>query len=358
MDVSRSTTRDDSLFYSSSRCSQGVLHTKFCLLHLGLCRCADADHCNTACQFGKSFLQLLSIKVRCCLLDLSADLGYTSIDLCLISLAVYDNGIFFLNFYGFCTSELIHGGIFEIKTELLCDHFTTGQDGNIFEHLFSSIAIARGFHCYNLECAAKFIQYQSAECFALNILSNDQKFGAGLYHLLQQWKNLLNIGNLLICNENIWILKICFHFIHICSHVSGEITAVKLHTFYQIKLCLHGLGFFDGNNSIIGNLLHRICHHLSNLIIPGRNSCYFGDLLFALQSLTHLFDRVHCTVCRFFHSLAENDRIRTCCQVLHSLIDHRLSKNSSCRCTVSSNIIGLGSYFLNQLSSHILKCIF
>ena len=45
--------------------------------------------------------------------------------------------------------------------------------------------------------------------------------------------HFLNIADLLVCDQDIWVFKICFHFFHICRHICRNISTIKLHTFYD-----------------------------------------------------------------------------------------------------------------------------
>ena len=56
---------------------------------------------------------------------------------------------------------------------------------------------------------------------------------------------------------------------------------IELHTFYQIQFCLHGLGFFDCDNTVFGNFFHSVCYQFTNLFISGRNSRNSCDLFFS-----------------------------------------------------------------------------
>ena len=75
---------------------------------------------------------------------------------------------------------------------------------------------------------------------------------------------------------------------------------------------------------------------------------------FAAHSCDCFYSFVSC----FLHTFSQDDRVSTCFQVLHSFVDHCLSKNSSGRSTVTGYIVGLGSYFFYQLCAHVLERIF
>ena len=56
VDISRSTTANDTFFYGCSGCSKGILKTKLCFLHFGFCSGTYTDNCYAACKLCKSFL--------------------------------------------------------------------------------------------------------------------------------------------------------------------------------------------------------------------------------------------------------------------------------------------------------------
>ena len=125
-----------------------------------------------------------------------------------------------------------------------------------------------------------------------------------------------------------------------------------------IQLCLHGLGLFDGDNSVICHLLHGICHHIAHFIVScgdGSHSCH---LMLAGNLAAHGCNRLYCRIRCLLHTFSQNDRVRACCHILHTLVDHRLCQHRSSGCTIACHIVGLGRHFFYQLSAHILKCVF
>ena len=357
MDVSRSATCDDTFLNSCSCCCKSILKTKFCFFHLCLSSSTYTDNSYAASQFCKSLLKFLFIELGFCLLDLRTDLCNTFCNGIFVTETINDNCVLFCNFNRFCTSKLLHLSFFQVKTKLIGDHLSACQDRDILKHLFSSVTIARSFYSYYLEGSSQFVDDQSCKGLTLNILSDDEKFRTGLNNLLKKWKDLLDIADLLVCDQDVRIIKSCLHFLHICGHVCGNISTVKLHTFYKVKLCMHGLGLLNSDNTVFGNFLHSISNKLSNLLITCRDCCYVSDLLFAVDCLAHVLDRFYCNICCFFHTFSEDDRVGTCCQVLHSLMNHCLSKYSRCCSTITCYIVCLGCNFLDDLSTHVLESV-
>ena len=104
MDIRRTTACNNTFFYGRSCRIQCIFHTKLSFFHLRFCCSADTDNSYTACKFCKSFLQFFFIKLRSRLLDRFLDLCNSVFNRFFISASIYNNSIFFLNFYRFCTA--------------------------------------------------------------------------------------------------------------------------------------------------------------------------------------------------------------------------------------------------------------
>ena len=357
MDVSRAAAEDNALFYCSLGCIQSILHAILCFLHLGLGCCADTDNAYAAAELCKTLLKLLAIEVRLGILDLLLDLLDSVMQSSLVTLTVNDGSVLLLDLYALSSAELLQSGILQFKSEIRRNYLAAGKDCDILQHSLSAITVARSLYSNNIEGTAQLVDDQSGQSLALNVLSDDEKLSAHLNDLLQQRKDILDVGDLLIRNQDVRILKACNHLLGVIAHICADIAAVELHSFYKIQLSLHGLGLLDGDNAILGNLLHSICDHLADFRITGRNGSNLLDVFLALDLGAHLLDGINSSIGCLLHSLAEHDRVGTCCQVLHAFVDHCLSKNSSGCGSVTSNVVGLGSSLTNQLCAHVLELI-
>ena len=153
---------------------ESVLDAELLLLHLDLGSSADLDNGYAACQLGKPLLELLAVEVGGGLLDLSADLSYTVLDLGLVAGTVNDDGVFLLNNYLTGSAQLIHSGLGELEADLLADDLTAGKNGDILEHFLSSVAEAGSLYCNAGEGAAELVYDKGGESLALNVLSDDE----------------------------------------------------------------------------------------------------------------------------------------------------------------------------------------
>ena len=357
MDVSAAAAEDDAFLDCCSGSIEGVFHTELGFLHLCLGCCTDADDCDAACQLGKTLLKFLSVEIRLGLFDLLLDLGYALVKSGLVAEAVDDDSLLFCDLDALCASELLKGCILELKTQVGADDCAAGQDGDILEHCFTSVAVAGSLDSNYVEGAAQFVDDQGCQSLALDILSDDEELGAHLDDLLKNRKDILDCGDLLVCDQDEGIFQVRFHLVHISCHISADIASVKLHAFDQVKLGQHGLGLFDGDDAVLGNLFHSVCDHSADILVTGGNGSDLLDVVLALDGSAHCLDGFDCCIGGLSHALAQDDGICTCCQVLHTFVDHGLCQNSCGRGAVTCDIVGLGGNFLYELCAHVLERI-
>ena len=354
MNVSRSAAGDNALFYGCTCCIQRILHTKLSFLHLGLGCSADTDDSYAAGHLRQSLLQLLLIELRCGVCNLGLDLRDTILDIRLLAKTFNDGGLLLGHLYRLRTAALLDGSILQLQTDLLGDHLAAGQDRDILQHFLTSVAVARCLDSNNIEGTSQLVDDESGQCLALDVLSNDQQLSAALHYLLQQRKDILDVGDLLVGDQDEGIVQRCLHLLHVGAHISADIAAVKLHAFYQIQLGLHGLGLLNGDDAVLGNLLHGICHHLAYALIASGNAGYLSDLALAGYHRGLCLDGLYSGINSLADTLTKDDGVGTGLQVLHTLSYDGLCQNG-CSCgTVTGNIVGLGSHLSYQLCAHVL----
>ena len=356
--ISAAAAKDNAFLDCCSCRVQGVFHTVFGFLHLCLGSGTDTDDSYAAGQLGQTLLQLLLIKAGCGLFDLVLDLGGSCRDGALVARAVYDDGGILCDLDGFRAAKLVQGRVLELQAQVSADNGTAGQDGDILQHGFPSVTIAGCLDSRHIECAAQLVDDQSGQGFAFDILSDDQQSCAHLDDLLQQGQDVLNGGDLLVRDQDERIFQIGFHLVHISCHVGGDIASVELHAFNQVQLGQHGLALFDGDDAVLGDLLHSVRYHLADFIITGRNSSDSLDVLLAVDGGRHSRDLGNGCVRGLLHALAQDNGVGACRQVLHAFVDHSLGQNGSGGRAVTGHIIGLGGNFLDQLRAHVLEAVF
>ena len=165
---------------------QRIFNTGFLLLHLNLgCR-TDLDYGDPAGKLGDALLHLLFVVIRGGFLDLDTDLIDPAFDIGLTAGTVDHGGVFLSDLHTFGTTQIIDTGSFEAHPDFFGDYLPTGQNCKILQHRFTAIAKPWRLDCTDLNDPANIVHDQSRQCFAINILSDNQQrpsgFGSRLKH--------------------------------------------------------------------------------------------------------------------------------------------------------------------------------
>ncbi len=168
--------------------------------------------------------------------------------------------------------------VLELDAEIFRDRLAAGEDRDILQHRFPSIAESRSLHGRNLQGAAQFVDYESCERFALNIFCNNQQRLAALGNLLEQRKQILHRADLLFVDQNVSVVERNFHPLRIGNEVRREIAAIELHSFDNFELGLERLRLFHGDHAILADLLHGFGDDVADgLVVIGRDGANLRD---------------------------------------------------------------------------------
>ena len=246
-------------------------------------------------------------------------------------------------------------GVLEFKTKFVGDNLATGKNGDIAEHLLAAVAKAGGLNSNAGKGAAELVEDKCGKRLSLNVLGYDKELFTRLNNLFKQGKQILNIRNFLVSDKNERVVKYGFHLIGIGCHVWCDVTAVKLHTLNNVGICVGGFGLLNGYNAVGRDLIHRLGNKLADIFVARRdcsNSGNIGRAVYLFGICLYSFDS---GVNGLFHALAKYHRICAGCNVLHTLVNKRLSQNGCGSCTVAGDIVGFGSNLFYKLGSHILE---
>ena len=78
-----------------------------------------------------------------------------------------------------------------------------------------------------------------------------------LGNLFEKRKQILHRADLLFVDQDRGILENAFHAVRIGHEIRREISAIELHSFDDIQCRLDRLGFFNRDDAIFADLLHR-----------------------------------------------------------------------------------------------------
>jgi hypothetical protein len=158
--------------------------------------------------------------------------------------------------------------------------------------------------------------------------------------------------------EDVGLLEFHAHLLGIGHEVGAEITAVELHALDDIELGLAGLGFLDGDDPVITDLLHCLSDHLADRAFTvGRNGADLGDLIVAGDLACVLLEIGHDRVDGEVDAALEIHRVHTRSNGLGAFADNSLRENG-CRCgAVAGVVVGLGRHFAHHLGAHVLELV-
>ena len=345
-------------FHSRLGCRKCVLNAQFLFFHFGLgCR-AYADNRHAACEFCKSFLQFFAVKVRGCGFDLALNLCYAAFDGVAVACTVHNGGVLFGNLNLLCAAELGQVCVFQFQTKVGSDDFAACENGDVLQHFFSSVTEAGRLYANTGKRAAQFIDENGGKRFAFDILRDDDQLLTCVDDFLKQGQDFLNVGNLLIGNQNECVVDYGFHFVGVGYHIGGDVPAVELHTLYNITVGFAGFGFFNGNNTVCGDLFHRVRNQLADEFICGGNGRDTCDVVTGLDRLCFCLECGNDCVNRHLHTFFDNHRVCACRNILHTLADECLRKQGCGGSAVACDVIGLGCDLFDKLCAHIFECIF
>ncbi len=213
---------NNALFNGCLGCRESILDSELLILHFNLGGRADLDNGYAARKLGKTLLKLFTVEIGGSAFDLIADLTDTVFNGGLLSRTVHNDGVFLGNRDLTGGTELCNGGVLKVETKLLGDDFAAGEYGDVAEHFLSSVAETGSLNANAGEGSAELVDENGGKSLALNVLGDDEQFLAGLYDLLEQGQDVLNVADLFIGDENVGLVKLCNHFVGIGDHV-GEI---------------------------------------------------------------------------------------------------------------------------------------
>ena len=246
---------------------KSIFHTGFFLFHFNLGCSTNTNHSNPACELGDTLLEFLFIVVAGGLFDLNTNLLDASFDVLGVTRPVDDGGVLFCDLNGLGLAKLLEGRLLKGHTRLFRDYGSAGKNRHIFKHGFTAIAKAGCLNGYGFKNAANVVHHQGGKGLAFDVFCNDKQRTAGLGNLLKQRKKLANVGDLLVVQENEWVLKHGNLLVGVVNKVGRQIATVKLHALNDVEFVVQRLAVFDRNDALFANLLHGLRNNFADLAV-------------------------------------------------------------------------------------------
>ena len=131
--------------------------------------------------------------------------------------------------------------------------------------MFTSVTKSRGLDGERIKHSLEPVQYKRGKGLAVYVLGDDNElFLAALSNFFQQWQNILDTRNLLICHQNKGLLIASFHPGHIGHHIGAHVTAVDFKAFHNFLLQAQRLALLHGHSTVITDGFYHVRNQLAN----------------------------------------------------------------------------------------------
>ena len=274
-------------------------------------------------------------------------------------MTVDDGGVVLADCHLVAGAEHVDSGLFELETRIFADDESACQDGDVLQHSFPAVAETGSLDGANLELSAQAVDDERSECLAVNVFCDDEQRTSALYGRLEDGQEVLQVGDLLIVDEDVGVLHDALHLLCVGDEVRAEVATVELHAFDHADSGVAALSLFDGDDAVFADLLHGVGQELTNLgVVVGAYCCHLLYLLIVGSDrlgllLDVLNDSGYCLV----DTALQVHGVGTCCHVLQAFANNGLSQYGGCCCAVACIVAGLACHALHELCASVLEGI-
>jgi hypothetical protein len=181
---------------------KSVLYTSLLLFHLNFSSSTNMDNCYTANELSETLLELLTIVVRGGVLDLSANLANSALDVILLASSVDDGGVILVNNDALSLTTVSKSDVLKLDAKLLSDATSASEDSDILKHRLTTITEAWSLNSTYVKHSADSVNNEGSESLTFDIFSDDKKWLTSLSNLLENREEVLDAADLLLVNKN------------------------------------------------------------------------------------------------------------------------------------------------------------
>src|SRR6266480_4694220 len=351
----RASAGDNAFLDSCAGGMHSVFDTRLLFLQFGFGGCADLDDGDAPDQLGKALLELFLVVIAGGVFDLRADLLHTAFDVRGLAGAFDDRGVILVNGDLLGAAEILQLYVLQLDAEVLGNGLAAREYGYVLQHGLAPVAEARSLHSAALQRAAQLVDHEGSQGFAFDFLGDNKQWLADLGDVFEQGKQVLHRADLLFVDEDACVFKHTLHALGISHKVGREIAAVELHPLDYFQLRLHRLGFLDGDDAILADLLHGFGNDAADLFVVVRTDrADLRDHL-ALNVLVELLDFLDGNFDGALDAALEGHRTCACCHCLYAFAENGLREHGCGGRAVAGNVRGLGSDLAHHLRAHIFE---
>src|SRR5450756_583103 len=335
-----------------------VINAILALLDFGFSRAADADHRDAARELGKTFLQLLAVVVRGGFLDLRLDLRHARFDVGLLAGAAHDRGVLLFDHHLLGATKHGERDVLELDAEIFRDRLAAGQNRDVLQHRLAAIAEARSLDGRDLEATTQTVDDEGSESLAFDVFSDDNERLAGLHDGFQERKQLVQVGELLLVDQDVGVVEFDAHLVGVGDEVGRDVAAVELHAFDDIEFGFQRLGFFNRDDALVADLLHGVGEELADFgVAVGGDGADLGDFLVRGDLLGVLDEVGDHGFHRHVDTALQVHRVHAGGNRLGAFTDDRSRQNGGGGGAVAGSVGRLGGDFAHHLGAHVLELV-
>jgi hypothetical protein len=350
---------DDAFFDGSASGVECVFDAGFTFLHFGFGCSAHVDDGDAAGEFSEAFLEFFAVVVGGGFLDLAADLIDAALDFGGFAVAFDDGGILLIDDDGLSAAEVLEAEVFEFDTEVFGDAAAAGEDSDILEHGFATIAEAWGFDGAAVEGAAEFIDDEGGEGFAFDLFGDDEEGFTAFGDFLEDGEEILEVTDFFLVDEDVSLFEFSLHVFGIGDEVRGEIALIELHAFDHFEGGFDGFGFFDGDGAILADFIHGIGDDFADGGIPvGGDGGDLFDFVLVLDLFGDFVEVNDGGFDGFSDAALDADGVGAGGHVFEAFAEDGFGEDGGGGGAIAGGVARFAGDFADHLSAHILEGIF
>ena len=251
--------------------------------------------------------------------------------------------------------ELGEFDLIEIGRDVLHERFAAGEASDVLEHRLATIAVARCFDRCDLQRASELVDDECRECFAGDVLSDDDQWLLRAHDLFKQRDEFGEVINLVFVDEDERLVELDLHAIWIGGEVRREEPAIELHAFDDGDFCIEAFALFNRDHAVLADLVERVGHDLAGLwIVVGRDGRDILDVLLAADRGRHLVDCFGRDLDALLHASDERVGIDASRDVAETFFEQCFSEHGRGGCAIAGVVGGLGGCFFDEHRAHVL----
>ncbi len=184
------------------------------------------------------------------------DLADTTLDRFFLACAVDDDGVVLADFDALGLAQFFQGGFFQRQTDFFGDHGAAGQDCDVFQHGFATVAKTGSLDGNGLQDAADVVYNQRGQCFTVDVFCDDQQRTSGLGDLFQYREQVADVGNFFVMQQDVGVFHQSQLTVLVVDEVRGQVAAVELHAFHDVQFIFQTGAIFNRDHAFFADLFH------------------------------------------------------------------------------------------------------